>query len=141
MEVLVFLIFCIYAYFFATGYFALILKSILQNKVCPNQQDIITNDIDWDNLGEKLMYPDTSDQGAVDTALEILMLEEQAATATDSEKKAMFEGKLRDEYKHLVELTLLTVGPPPSLSDPDYDFEFEAPSNIIDFPNAPKTTK
>jgi hypothetical protein len=67
-------------------------REIHKEDVKSNQQPAVTDDIDWDRLGEKLMYPDTSDQGAVDTALEILMLEEQAATATDSEKKAMFEG-------------------------------------------------
>lgn len=135
MEILEFAVFTGYVIFTITKPFIFAASKIRGEDVKRNQQPVITDDVDWDNWGEKPMYPDPTDHGTVDIALNLLNMEAQAINEADDEKKLTLEGKIKSEYKLLLELTLLPIGPPPTAADLVFGDDDEEPDNIIDFTN------
>jgi hypothetical protein len=94
-------------------------------------------DITWEQLGEHPMYDDHSDQGAVDIALKLLDLEQREAEELDAIKKSALATKMKVECKQLVELTLLSVAPPP----PPFSSESMHDDNVVSFSDFTHTDK
>lgn len=99
------------------------------------------SEVDWDNLGDKPAYPDTSDHETADLAANLISLEVQAEAEHDTAKRAKLLGEIKEKYKLLLQLSTLPFDAPPAYADSFFDEDegVEQPSNIIDF--AAKTAK
>jgi hypothetical protein len=100
-----------------------------------------SSEIDWDNLGDKPAYPDTSDHGTADLAAELISLEVQVKAEQNTEKKSQLLSEIKEKYQLLLQLNVLHFDEAPAYADSFFDEDDveEQPNNIINF--AEKTAK
>jgi hypothetical protein len=145
MELIIFVSFSTYLYVLAVKGFILSLKKVqikeVQIKEGQNNSQITDDGVDWDTLGDRPAYPDTSDHGTADLAADLISLEVQVKAEQNTEKKSQLLSEIKEKYQLLLQLNVLHFDEAPAYADSFFDEDDveEQPNNIINF--AEKTAK